>query len=221
MNDYNLKNFLFSFVLLSLTLSNNLFAEFKPTKLDDNSTDSAQEKKASKSPEVTRGADTLNLHSLGIGIGETFLSGDFQDSGEDSITGEIYYTYSASYSFDVMANFHYSKHKFRGQETTIKGLDAGIKSRLYEFDSFSPFVTAGLGFYRPVVKRVLNNQLVESTGKLTLGPNFGAGVDLRLNRHFIFGVILHYHDPFDVKQDYGPKVQGSYLKLLLTVMYTF
>ncbi len=218
MNDYNLKNLL----LCSLFLfSTNLFAEFKPTKLDDNSADSAQDKKTSKGPEVTRGSETLNLHSVGVGIGETFLSGDFQDSGEDAITAEVYYTYSASYSFDVMANFHYSKHKFRNQETTIQGLNAAIKSRLYEFDSFSPFVMAGLGFYRPKVSRVLNNTLVESEGKLTLGPNLGAGVDLRLNRHFIFGVILHYHDPFDVKQDYGPKVEGSYLKLLLTVMYTF
>ena len=40
----------------------------------------------------------LGAHSLGIGLGQTFLTGDFGENGEDSITVDLYYKYKASYS---------------------------------------------------------------------------------------------------------------------------
>ena len=51
----------------------------------------------------------INKHSLGIGLGQTFLRSDFHEHGTDKITPDIYYNYSASYSFDFTANAHYSK----------------------------------------------------------------------------------------------------------------
>jgi hypothetical protein len=51
--------------------------------------------------------------------------------------------------------------------------------------------------------------------------NAGVGVELKLNSQASVGVIAHYHDPFDVRQEVGPELEGSYMKLLLTALYTF
>lgn len=163
----------------------------------------------------------LNKHSVGFGIGQTFLMGDFADLADDSITLDAFYSYSASYSFDMLVNGHYSSHKFDNKRVTIPGLTIGIKGKLYNFDSFAPFVTGGFGFYQPSVRREVDGALVDSKKKITFGYQFGAGVDLKLNSNFTIGALAHVHNPFDVKQEVGPDVEGSYFKILITGMYTF
>ncbi len=168
--------------------------------------------------------DDVNQHSVGVGIGETFLVGDFANQGENSITMDLYYGYSASHSFDVVVNGHYSKHKNADQrKVVLQGLNFGIKAKFYQFDAFSPYGLAGLGFYRPYATRPVtqNGQttMVESEKKTAFGINLGVGADLRLNRHVEVGVLAHYHNPFDVKQNTGDDTVGSYFKLLLLVSY--
>ena len=164
---------------------------------------------------------TTHMHSLGIGLGQTFLSGGFGENGEDRITVDLIYSYSASYSFDLLADVHYSKHKSKNESISLLGTSLSIKSKLYQFDSLAPFILGGLGFYRPQSKRNVNGKLVKSEAKMTFGTNVGAGVDLRLNQSYTAGVLAHYHNPFDVKQDEGPEVEGSYFKLLLTLTRSF
>ena len=164
---------------------------------------------------------TLKTHSVGIGIGQTFLKSDLEDVGEDKITWDLLYEYAASHSFNFFANFHTSKHEFRGTWARITALALGIKAKVFQFDNFAPFGVAGLGFYEPKVKRRVDGQMVESESKLTFGWHFGGGADLQLNEHFKTGLMLHVHDPFDVKQENGPEVEGWYYKLLITGMYTF
>ena len=173
----------------------------------------------------------INKHSLGIGVGETFLLSDFKDSGENKITGDVYYSYMASYSFDFVANLHVSKAEFQSDprfkptSVTTPGLALGIKSRLYQFDSFAPYILGGMGFYRPTMTRVVetSNGAVrqETDGKLTFGYHIAAGCELKLNNKVTVGLVGHYHNPFDVKQEFGPEIEGSYFKLLMTAMYTF
>ncbi len=174
-------------------------------------------------PDNLHGGDTYEIksHSLGVGLGQTFLFGDFGENGVDQITTDLYYNYTASYSFDMMANFHYSYHEFQNRHAQLLGANIGIKSKLYHFDEFSPFLIAGLGFYYPQVRRMILGQLVESDRRLTFGVNFGAGAQLRLNSSFTIGTILHYHLPFEIKQENGPGIFGPYCKLLITVMYSF
>jgi hypothetical protein len=167
------------------------------------------------------GLGEINKHSVGFGLGQTFLAGDFDRDGTDSITLDAFYDYSASHSFDMYANLHYSKHDFQNREVILPGLALGIKGKFVQFDSFSPYVQGGLGFYRPKVKRIVDNALVESEGKVTFGLNLGAGVELRLNENFKFGILASLHNPFDIKQDLGTDIEGSYSKLLLTGFYTF
>lgn len=163
----------------------------------------------------------LKRHYLGIGVGQTFLFSDFKDNGEDKITGDIFYEFSASHSFDAYANFHYSKHEYRDRYTKIMGLNLGVKGKLFQFDAFSPYVLGGLGFYRPEMRRLVSGSLQNSEAKLTFGFTFGAGVDLKLSDHYKVGALFQFHNPFDVEQDEGTDVEGSYYKLMLTGGYIF
>ncbi|OFZ37867.1 MAG: hypothetical protein A2504_13230 [Bdellovibrionales bacterium RIFOXYD12_FULL_39_22] len=174
------------------------------------------------SPKVAKLLGEIQKHSVGLGIGQTFLLGDFREKAEDSITFDLLYGYSASYSFDMFANFHFSEHEFLKNIVTLKGAVVGIKGKLYSYDAFSPFGLAGLGFYAPTVRReVSDDSWRSSESKVTFGIHFGGGADLRLNDHYSIGVLAQYHDPFDIKQEIGPKVTGSYFKLLITGYYIY
>ena len=185
------------------------------------------EKVSNKIPESNSNNESIipgsiHKHSIGFGLGQTFLRSDLADNGNDKITPEIYYNYSASYSFDFVANLHYSNHTYLNRESTIKGLALAIKAKGYQYDAFSPFILGGFGFYLPSVKRPsANGDIVETRTQLVFGVNLGAGVELRLNNEVTVGVIAHYHDPFDVRQDTGAKLEASYMKLLMTASYTF
>jgi len=185
------------------------------------SSDKASAGKVTEAAPVSRIPTGLKEHSVGIGVGQTFVAGDFENSGQDQITWDLLYAYSASYSFDLLANFHHSKHKFANQFTQLTSLNLGIKSKFYQIDSFSPFVVGGFGFYAPKVKRLVNNQLLESKTKVVFGYHLGIGGDLKLNEKVAIGLMAQYHNPFDVKQEIGPEVEGSYYKLLITALYTF
>ncbi|MCO4792276.1 MAG: outer membrane beta-barrel protein [Bacteriovoracaceae bacterium] len=163
----------------------------------------------------------VKVHSLGIGVGQTFLRGKWDDLGEDKITWDLLYTYAASHSFDFIADFHSTKHAHRQQWVRTTGLGLGIKAKIYQFDAFAPFATGGLGFYEPKTKRYVNGVLTESESKVSFGWHFGVGAELRLNRHFTTGILAKLHNPFDVKQEIGPEVEGSYSKLMITGMYSF
>lgn len=159
----------------------------------------------------------IHKHAVGLGLGQTFLFGDLEDKGDNQITGDLFYSYTASYSFDLLANLHSSHHSYKDNDVWLRGLVFSIKGRSHEFDAFSPFVLAGLGFYQPRIQK----GDAKSEIKNTFGFNAGAGVDLRLNRRVVVGIIGQYHNPFDVKQDDIEDIEGSYFKLLLTGMYLF
>lgn len=207
-------------VALALVVSASLFSAEKKKAIQKLTSKEKSEEVAQKIPESTS-SDTVNVHSLGLGIGQTFLQGKFDKHGEDKITFDLYYNYSASHSFDLLANVHYSEHSFLQKKVTLPGLAIGIKSKLFNFDSFAPFALAGLGFYRPTVTRAVYNIMTESKAKVTFGTHFGAGAELRLNRHASMALLGHYHNPFDIKQELGPEVEGSYFKLLLVGFYSF
>lgn len=169
-----------------------------------------------------RNTEKIQVHSFGVGLGETFLKGDFNQYGDDTITVDLFYSYKASYSFDFLINGHHSKHTYRGQQITNNGLAFAIKGRFYQFDNFSPFCLGGIGFYRPIANRYLaeTHTYQESDSKITFGLHAGAGADLTLNDNVAIGILGHYHNPFDVKQNIGSDVEGSYFKLMMTLMYT-
>ena len=163
----------------------------------------------------------LKGHSFGIGLGQTFLHGDFSKNGQNSITIDAYYEYKASYSFDLLINGHFSGHTLGEKESTITGLAAGIKGRILNFDAFTPYFMGGLGFYLPTLKRMVNDDIIESKSKLTFGTHFGLGADLDLNENYSVGLITHVHNPFDIDQELDPEIEGFYYKILFTLFYKF
>ena len=184
-------------------LGSNSFAE----EADDSA------KKATTS--VTR---QLQKHAIGIGLGQTFMLGQFDSFGDDKITADLLYTYTASYSFDLLINIHMSDHAQEDKKVFLRGYTLSIKGRSYEFDAFSPFLLGGLGFYSPQIEEADGDRSEE---KFTFGINAGGGVDLRLNSNVIIGMMGQFHKPFEVEQDETKDINGSYFKLLLTSMYLF
>jgi len=159
----------------------------------------------------------IHKHAIGIGLGQTFLLGQFENFGDNKITGDFLYSYTASYSFDLLVNIHSSSHEYKKKKVHLTGYVMSIKARSYEFDAFSPFILGGLGFYSPQIE----DAELKSEVKSTFGFNLGAGVDLRLNEKVIIGIMTQYHKPFEVKQEETVDIRGSYFKLLLTAMYLF
>lgn len=161
---------------------------------------------------------TPKRHGFGLGIGQTVLGGDFADYGDDKITIDFFYTYLASYSFDLLVNLHFNSLEKDDSTTYLRAGTVGVKGRLYDFDQFSPYLVGGVGFYRPGRD---TPQYGKSTSKTVFGLNAGAGFDLQLNEEFSIGLLSMLHLPFKVAQDDGPDVEGRYLKVLLTGFYFF
>src|SRR5690606_10746879 len=127
----------------------------------------AQEKSTSVIAAAAAPTSGLQRHSFGVGLGETFLAGKFARYGEAKITMDAFYSYSASHSFDLLINGHYTSQGVGAQKVKLPGLTVGIKSKFFNFDSFSPFIVGGLGFYRPEVRRFINGSFQDSETKIT------------------------------------------------------
>lgn len=208
-------------VCFSPSAANSQDKQVKPNIHQLTNENAAQKAEKSSAEPTQRIPGEIHKHSLGVGIGQTFLRSDVGDNGNDKITADLYYNYSASYSFDFVADAHYSHHTFLNRNSTIRGLALAIKGKGFQFDAFSPFVLGGFGFYLPSATRIENNVPVKTRKQMVFGVNVGAGVELRLNSDVTIGVIAHYHDPFDVRQEVGPELEASYMKLLLVASYTF
>lgn len=193
--------------------STELQTKEEPKKLSE-----ADESEREARPLMVSGSPRkLQQHGLGIGIGETMLMGNYAKSGNDKITADLFYSYAASYSFDLLVNAHMSEHKDNNDRMKVMGLTSSIKGRFVEYDNLSPYFLGGLGFYAPQAKR--DGEWTDK--KLTFGLNFGAGVDLRLNEHYVVGIMAQMHWPFRVQQDDQSDLKGYYTKLLITGMYLF
>lgn len=194
--------------------------EDKSAKAEETEEVSPREEKPSYTP-GSAAPRRLQQHGLGIGLGQTFLLGNYSKYGENKITLDLLYSYAASYSFDLLVNAHMSEHKDNNERMKVMGLTGSIKGRFVEYDNFSPYFLGGLGFYAPKAKREVDGRNKWSDQKVTFGLNFGGGVDLRLNEHYVVGVMGQMHWPFVVKQDEGSDLRGYYFKLLITGMYLF
>ena len=163
----------------------------------------------------------LQQHGLGIGLGQTFHMGDYGKYGDNKITADILYSYAASYSFDLLVNAHMSEHKSDSERMKVTGLTSSIKGRFVEYDNLSPYFLGGLGFYAPQARRDNGTDTKWTKQKVTFGLNFGGGVDLRLNEHYVVGLMGQMHWPFKVQQEGQSDLKGYYFKLLITGMYLF
>jgi hypothetical protein len=189
--------------------------------LNEKSDPTAEESETKNVLAENSGPKRMNHHGIGFGLGETFLMGNYGKHGEDKITADLFYSYAASYSFDLLVNAHMSEHKDQNETMKVMGVTSSIKAKVVEYDSFAPYVLGGLGFYAPQAKRPVNGSNKWSDQKVTFGINFGGGADLKLNDRYVVGLLGQMHWPFTVKQDTGSDIKGYYFKLLITGMYLF
>ncbi|MEI8346787.1 MAG: hypothetical protein WCG27_04920 [Pseudomonadota bacterium] len=197
--------------------------ELTSTKSSTQSVQSAQVASAAP-PTGSTLKDYSHRHSFGLGYGQTYIRGGFDQLGKDGMSPDLYYSYRISPLFDFVANFHratFQSGKANEQEVTLAGLTLGPKHQFYQFDSFSAFVMGGLGFYQPTTSQKQNGEVIESDGHTVLGLHLGTGVQLNLNENYAASFIGHYHDPFDVELDNGGKLSGSYLKIIILGSYIF
>lgn len=183
--------------------------------------DVVEERESTPLPMNSGAPRRLQQHGLGFGIGETFLMGNYGKYGNDKITMDLLYSYAASYSFDLLINAHMSEHKDENEKMKVMGLTSSIKGRFVEYDNLSPYFLGGLGFYAPRAKRSNGTSAQWTQQKVTFGLNFGGGVDLRLNDHYVVGIMGQMHWPFKVEQENQSDLKGYYFKLLITGMYLF
>ncbi|MCK5072909.1 MAG: hypothetical protein KAQ98_05745 [Bacteriovoracaceae bacterium] len=158
-------------------------------------------------------------HFAMIAAGQTSLVGNHRDNGENNLGFDTYYYYVASHSFDLFMNFHYSRHEKKDEWVKLPGLALGIKYKYKYFDSLSPFVLGGLGYYWPKTMRKHDGKLYESESRAVIGINIGHGLDLSLNESLKVSFLGHYHHPFKVKQEIGKDIRGSYFKLMIALSY--
>ena len=212
-----------SLLLFGLLSSFSIYPQSLQEILSQGETDS-KSKKETNSRSVSNSripSPQIESHSVGIGIGQTFLKSDLGRSGDDKITWDLYYQYRASRSFDFIANFHLMEHKLSKTYTRTSGLALGIKARVFQFDNFSPYILGGFGFYQPKISYESEGSTQTSETKTTFGWHLGGGAELQLNKRFSTGVLLHIHNPFSIEQENARDVSGWYYKLLITGMYTF
>ncbi|TDJ04921.1 MAG: hypothetical protein E2O68_07220 [Deltaproteobacteria bacterium] len=187
---------------------------FSQTKMEQMTT---SDKSQDLPPPPKKFDDDIHIHSLGLGIGQAYLTGDFDDHGASDLSWDVLYNYSASHSFDLLMNLHTNSYSQGSQEVSLFALAASIKGKFFHFDNFIPFVLGGMGLYAPKIR----SGSYESERKIAFGLNAGAGLDLKLNRHFRIGGLFQFHNPFDVQPENGPEISGAYYKLLFTTFYSF
>ena len=159
------KNSFYKIKLVTLVVANLFLTQAeaqntKPSIKDLTKKESHKNEEENSSPISSNQSDGINKHSIGIGVGETFLFSSFEKNGENSITGEFFYSYSASHSYDFLLNLHFSTHEYKETKTSLFGVVPSIKGKLWQFDSFSPYVLAGLGFYRPQLTRYVGTAII-------------------------------------------------------------
>ena len=212
--------FLFTLVVYSFTT----YAQFPENLKNIESNEQVETPTPQASaPQVMSGgsASFMSGHMIGLGIGQTFLSGGYKKNGENKIAGDLFYSYGASASFDLLVGAHYGRYRREGKKINLPGITSSIKARLYQYDSFAPFVVAGLGLYRPNGVRDLNGVSQKTKTKTTFGYNLGTGADLKLNDKFMVGFMWQFHNPFGVDQPQGGKLRGTYHRLMITGFYGF
>jgi len=186
-----------------------------------------------KSKVIERYRDTSPFapgsHNLALDVGQVFLMGDLGNRYDDSIGGQLHYTYGVSdlFGFDVSAG--YSGHS--DGDFSMTTLLAGLRTNLSWYDKVIPYLVFGLGFYRPSqtthhLASVPGGEPISTTlAPVLFGVHLGPGVDLELSKQFYFGASLTFHDVFGstksastgLQQDVG----GTYASFLLHVGMTF
>jgi len=158
-------------------------------------------------------------NNLAIDVGQVFLMGDLSSNYSDAIGSQLHYTYGVSEMFGFDSSIGYSSHsEGRYSMTTLL---TGLRMNLAWYDKIVPYLSFGLGFYRPSYEITSTTTL----SPIVFGLHAGPGVSLELTRQLFFGASLSFHDVFGTTK-YLPDgkrfdVSGTYTSFLLNAGLTF
>jgi hypothetical protein len=176
-----------------------------------------------KSPPITPFAPGSN--NISIDLGQVFLMGDLSSDYSDNLGFRLSYTYGVSDIFGFEANLGHSSHSNGG--FSMSHLNAGLRTNLAWFDRIIPYLSFGLGFYRPgyTFTTTGTNSNEASVSPILFGIHLGPGVNLQLTNRLYFGTSLTFHDIFGtetVKPD-GTKLEagGTFTSLLIHAGMSF
>lgn len=164
-------------------------------------------------------------HNLSLDIGQIFLMGDLSTNYANAIGGRVHYTYGVSDLFGFEAMLGRSSHS-EGKFSVTTAL-AGLRTNLAWFDKVVPYVSFGLGFYKPSYQYSLTN----SVSPVLFGVHVGPGISLEITDNVFFGASLTFHDVFGGREivagltSAAPAVAvdvgGTFTSFLLNAGYSF
>jgi len=156
-------------------------------------------------------------NNLSLQIGQTFLMGDLSNY-DDALGFSGNYTYGVSRLMAFESSLSYSNHS-EGKYSMLS-LSGGGRMNLAHYDRITPYVNAGLGFYKPS-REVGPNASISAT---LFGLYIGGGADLALTQEMFFGAALSYTNAFGTTKEtsVGPVgLGGAYTTFQARVGYTF
>lgn len=166
-----------------------------------------------------------STHTVGIGVGEVLLMGDFSKNVDNALGLNLIYHFGASQLFGLTTLAHISSHSGgNGQNSlAIKGLSPNVRVNLGYYDRIVVYTLGGFGFF--LVDEKIG---VQSGSVTTFGLNLGGGVDLLLHPHFKFGTALTFHNIFGktdpasaIGSSAALSIGGTYVGLFLAMGYIF
>jgi hypothetical protein len=129
-------------------------------------------------------------NNLALDLGQVFLMGDLGSNYENSIGSQLHYTYGVSDIFGFDSSIGYSDHS-NGKFSMLSVL-TGLRTNLSWYDRVIPYITLGLGFYKPSYQLTPTSSL----SPILFGIHLGPGVDLELSKQLFFGASITFHDIF-------------------------
>jgi hypothetical protein len=167
-------------------------------------------------------------HSLGLGIGDEILFGNFSSNFPDSMAFQLNYNYDASplIGLTVMASLGSHSNAITGGSLGIDGLTPDLRFNLAKFETLTFYAMSGFGLYK--ISESFGGS-TPSASVTTIGFNLGGGFELRLAKHFAFGTSLDFYNIFSKTDDStaaanggtGTTVGGTYMHLMLNFSYIF
>jgi hypothetical protein len=164
--------------------------------------------------------------NVALEMGQVFLMGNLGDQYSDSIGTGLRYTYGVSDLFAFESGMGYSNHT--DGKFSMFSMQAGLRTNLAWYDRVIPYLSFGLGFYRPsydVGSMGLTSNPNESISPLLFGVHLGPGVDLEITKQFFFGAALTFNEAFGNTQTLSNgktfDVGGTYTSFFLHAGVTF
>jgi hypothetical protein len=162
-------------------------------------------------------------NNLSLDVGQIFLFGDLGDQHTDSIGFQIHNVHAVSDVFGLDTALAFSSHGPAAQDTSFSmaNLKFGLRTNLAWYDKAIPYVSAGLGFFRPNYEQADGSSL----NALLFGLHLGAGVNLEVSKSLFFGGSLTFHDMFGTRKRNSSnqlqEVDGSFASFLVSAGVSF